>query len=171
MKYTNEQGVQFSIKIEDCNWVVRYAPFWKTFRNFRVGSDEHGREVFWVLSKLKNCTMCRKKLLHVDNCKDVCETCNAMRLSIEEPRQPIIQCCVCYQELFDVLDNKVRLTCGHSICKGCCSKIIQPTDDFTWDLILGILYMSAVKCPMCRHVSMVTTRNLSLVSLPYNSTT
>ena len=165
MKYKNENGQEFSIKMEDYKWTVRFGPVWKIYKVFNVMNDENVREVFWILSKLKNCSDCKRELL-ID--KDQCESCRALRLSKERPVEPIQQCCICYQELFDVLDNKVRLRCAHSICKTCCSKIGQQTGDFTWDMIAGILYLSLVKCPMCRDISIVTTNDFRLVTQPYN---
>lgn len=169
MKYYNEHGEEFSIKIEDSKWTVRFGPVWKVFKVFHVSSDERAREVFWILSRLKNCVGCKRKMLHIDSDKNLCENCNALRLSLERPREPIQQCCVCYQELFEVLDNKVQLKCSHTICKGCCSRINQPTGDFTWDLLLGIMHLSTVKCPMCRDISTVTTNGFRLISTPFNA--
>lgn len=167
MKYINEHGTEFSICIDDSKWTVRFGPAWKTFRTFQVSSDEHAREVFWILSKLINCSDCKRKLLSDST---ICETCKLHRLSREVPREPIRQCCVCYQELFKVLDNKVHLKCGHHVCKQCCSKLVQATGDFTWDLVLGIMYLSQVKCPMCRDVSVVRSFDFILMPGPYNAT-
>lgn len=170
MKYINENGEEFSITIEDTKWTVRFGPVWKVFKTFHVTTDEHAREVFWIISKLKNCKGCKRVLLSHDHVHAVCEPCRALSLSREPPTQPIKQCCVCYQELFEVLDNKVRLKCGHHVCKQCCSKLVQATGDFTWDLVLGIMYLSQVKCPMCRDVSVVRSFDFMLVPGPYNAT-
>lgn len=169
MKYINEQGEEFSIRIEDSKWTVRYAPVWKVYKVFNnVTTDEHAREIFWILSKLKNCKGCKRQLL-TDGA--LCVSCKALSHSLEKPTLPIQQCCICYQELFDVLDNKVILKCNHHVCKTCCSKISIQNGDFTWDLFAGIMYLSMVKCPMCRDISVVRSADFVQVQMPYNNTT
>lgn len=167
MKYVNEQGEEFSIRIEDSKWTVRFAPAWKVYGTFHVTSDERAREVFWVLSRLKNCRGCRR---HLSSSEELCEPCRALKLSREPPTEPIQQCSVCYQELFEVLDNKVHLKCKHPVCKVCCSRLCQPSGDITWDFVAGIMHLGNVKCPMCREVSVVETKTYRVLPSPFNLT-
>jgi hypothetical protein len=152
MKYTSSSDQVYSIKINGDNWRIRYAPHWKVYRDFTCSNDEHIRQLFFHLDTLKNCPDCQRNL---STTSGLCTECNAIARSKESPRTRG-ECPVCYENLLDILDNRVSLMCGHELCKTCTNKIAVETGDMAWDPIHGAAGLVKVKCTLCRKETHVT---------------
>lgn len=141
-------------------WTVRFAPHWRVFRRFKIRTEDHIRQLFYLLNQHKACEQCERNLVKD---RSVCEECRVRSLSNQAP-ESLSECPVCYEYIMDILDNKTSLVCGHNMCNKCSEKVAIKTENFAWDPSQGMTQIYTIKCPMCRHVTNMTT---SFVPLAY----
>ncbi len=164
MRYLSPHNQQlFSIQMGDDGeeWTVRFAPYWRIFRRFRISSDDHVRQLFHLLNQYRACEDCQRVLVQGD--RTVCEECRVMKLSNQAPTN-LSECPVCYEPIMDILQNRVSLVCGHDLCKKCSDKVCTKSENYMWDPVHGMSQVFTVKCPMCRQVTNV---NAGFIPLAY----
>lgn len=162
MRYRSPHTEQdYSIQINDTEWIVKFAPHWKTYKKFTVQSDEHIKQVFHLLNSSKACEECQRALIRD---RSICEECRILKLANQAPAT-LTECPVCYEPILDILDNRMHLICGHQLCTKCTRRMSVQSDGYTWNPINGLTQIFLLKCPMCRRDSTLT-KEYKLVVYP-----
>jgi hypothetical protein len=151
MDYTNPHQVRFKIFP---NGLVKYYPKvtgWpRTYQTFQCADDDMRREMFYILSTLRLCSICRN-CLH-DESRSTCQNCvlrEILTSGIQEDQ--IAECPVCYNKMFRVNGSRKSLVCRHEMCATCMRRMIRPYPHAHLDPIYGARPTCTITCPLCRN--------------------
>ena len=143
MNYTNPNGVRFRISQEENRYKIKYygAKAWpRHYKSYYCPSDETRNEVFYILSTLRLCCLCKDRL-H-DDSRSTCPDCVIREaLANGVPEDQIAECPVCYVKMFKVTGTRLQLACRHEVCSVCIRRMLRPINTLS----------CSVTCPLCRH--------------------
>lgn len=143
MNYTNRNGVRFRIFENANRYQIKYygAKAWpKKYNSYFCPTNETRNEVFYILSTLRLCSLCKDQL-H-DETRSTCQECvirEALANTIQEDQ--IAECPVCYAKMFKVTGTRRQLACRHEMCSVCMRRMVRAINGLT----------CSITCPLCRH--------------------